>query len=203
MPKSAEKCKEIREQTKEMILQKSILYFAWNGFAGTKISDLAKYIGIGQGTIYSYFDSKEELFREIHKTINREKDIKQVKLLASLPMSAKQKINILSNTILQQLEEEDNFAGVIVLNTQILFEQDVDCSSNNTTYQTELYKYTAKIIEQGQKEGSVVEGAPLKLADYYWGVVYLYALKKLFTTKYEIINSDDLERTVLKGEAKK
>lgn len=38
----------------------------------------------------------------------------------------------------------------------------------------------------------------MKLADYYWGVVYLYALKSLFTTQYEMINVDDLERTVLK-----
>lgn len=199
MPKSAERCKEIKEQTKKMILNKSMLYFARNGFAGTKISDLAKHIGIGQGTIYSYFESKEELFQEIHKIINREKDIKQLKILSSFPITAKQKIHKLTNTILQQLEKDDNFAGMIALNTQLLLEQDADFSMNDTIYQSELYEYTSKIIEQGQKEGSVVAGTPLKLADYYWGVVYLYALKKLFTTKYEMINSEDLERTVLKG----
>lgn len=47
MPKSAERCEEIRQQMREHILQESVLYFAKNGFAGTKISDLAKYIGIG------------------------------------------------------------------------------------------------------------------------------------------------------------
>lgn len=197
MPKSAKRCKEIREQTKEMILYKSMLYFARNGFAGTKISDLAKHIGIGQGTIYSYFESKEDLFQEIYKMVNREKDIKQLRLLSSLPISARQKIHRLTNTILQQLEKDDDFAGVVVLNTQIVFERDKDYSSTGTTYQSELYEYTAKIIEQGQKEGSVVKGTPLKLADYYWGVVYLYALKKLFTTKYEMISSEDLERTLL------
>ncbi len=202
MPKSAERCKEIREQTKEMILYKSMLYFARNGFAGTKISDLAKYIGIGQGTMYSYFESKEALFQEIYKMINREKDIKQLKLLSSFPISAKQKIHKLTNIILENLEKDDDFAGIIVLNTQMLLEQDTDYSSTGTTYQSELYEYTAKIIEQGQKEGSVVTGTPLKLADYYWGVVYLYALKKLFTTKYEMISSEDLERTLLNGKEK-
>ena len=80
----------------------------------------------------------------------------------------------------------------------MLFEQDENCASEGTTYQSKLYQYTAKIIAQGQKEGSVVDGTPLKLADYYWGVVYLYSLKKLFTTKYEMIDAADLERTVLK-----
>ena len=67
MPKSKERCKEIREEMRNTILQKSLLYFARNGFAGTKISDLSKNSGIGQGTIYVYFESKEELFQEILK----------------------------------------------------------------------------------------------------------------------------------------
>ncbi|WP_199825321.1 TetR/AcrR family transcriptional regulator [Gorillibacterium timonense] len=179
------------------ILHESMLYFSKNGFSGTKMSDLAKHIGIGQGTIYVYFQSKEELFQEIHKMINREKDIKQVKVLASLPIPAKRKIHKLTKDVLLQLEKDDRFAGTIALNTQMLLEQDEDYSAG-TTYQSELYTYMAKIIEQGQKEGSVVSGNPLKLADYYWGVVYLYALKKLFTIKYEMISAEDLERTVLK-----
>ncbi len=198
MPKSPERCEEIRTDMRNKILQKSILYFAKNGFSGTKISDLSKYIGIGQGTIYVYFESKDKLFQEIHKMINREKDINQIKLLANLPISAEQKIHKLTKEVLRQLKEDDLFAGMIALNTQILLEQDGGNSTYGTTYQSELYKYMAKIIGQGQKEGSIVSGNPLKLADYYWGVVYLYSLKKLFTTKYEIINSEDLERTVLK-----
>lgn len=37
------------------ILHDSMLYFARNGFSGTKISDLAKHIGIGQGTMMKRF----------------------------------------------------------------------------------------------------------------------------------------------------
>lgn len=198
MPKSPERCEEIRNEMRSKILHESMLYFARNGFSGTKISDLAKHIGIGQGTIYVYFSSKEELFIEIQNMINRDSDIKQLKLLAALPISAEQKIHKLTNTVLTQLKEDESFAGMIALSTQMLFEQDESCASEGTTYQSKLYQYTAKIIAQGQKEGSVVDGTPLKLADYYWGVVYLYSLKKLFTTKYEMIDAADLERTVLK-----
>lgn len=197
MPKSAEKCREIRDEMKSRILHESMLYFARNGFAGTKISDLARHIGIGQGTIYVYFDSKEDLFREIHRMINGEKDIARVKALAMLPIKARQKVHMMSKEIMEQLEENESFAGVIALNTQMVLEEEAGDTAD-TTYQLELYKYTAKIIEQGQKEGSVVEGTPMKLADYYWGVVYLYSLKKLFTTRYEMISAEDLERTILK-----
>lgn len=199
MPKSKERCQEIREQMRETILQKSLLYFARNGFAGTKISDLSRNIGIGQGTIYVYFESKEELFREILKIADGSQTVKQMQLLVKMPVSAKKKLRMLSETIMKRLETDENFAAMIALNTQMLLEKNKEYSSEDTTYQTQLYQYTAKIIEQGQKEKSMVDGSSMKLADYYWGVVYLYSLKRLFTTEYEMISVEDLERTIVKG----
>lgn len=198
MPKSKERCQEIREEMRNTILQKSLLYFAKNGFAGTKISDLAKNIGIGQGTMYVYFESKEELYQEILRIVDYEQELKQMKLLLYLPISAKSKFRRLSERVLQQLQEDEMYAAKIALNTQMLLEQSKEYASVDTSYQSELFACTAKIIEQGQKEGTMVEGSAMKLADYYWGVVYLYALKRLFTTQYEMISADDLERTVLK-----
>ena len=199
MPKSKERCKEIREEMRNTILQKSLLYFARNGFAGTKISDLSKNIGIGQGTIYVYFESKEELFQEILKIANSNEMLKKMKLLVNMPVSAKKKLRMLSEMVLNRLEKDETFAAMIALNTHMLLEKNEAYSSEETTYQTKLYNYTFKIIEQGQKEKSMVDGSSMKLVDYYWGVVYLYSLKRLFTSEYEMISVDDLERTVLKG----
>ena len=100
---------------------------------------------------------------------------------------------------MEKLEADENFAAMIALNTQMLLEKNKEYSSEDTTYQTQLYQYTAKIIEQGQKEKSMVGGSSMKHADYYWGVVYLYSLKRLFTTEYEMISVEDLERTVVRG----
>ena len=107
MPKSQERCQEIREETRAKILNDSMLYFAKNGFAGTKISDLAKHIGIGQGTLYIYFKSKEELFNEIFALTNSSKDIKELKILMNLPISAKKKILKLSDSIMEKLMQDD------------------------------------------------------------------------------------------------
>lgn len=202
MPKSPERCQEIREETRKKILRDAMLYFAKNGFSGTKISDLANYIGIGQGTLYLYFKSKEDLFRELFAVCNNDREIKELKTLSLLPLSAKSKIHRLSKTVLKKLEKDEAYAAKVTLTTQVLFEKN-DYASESTTYQSEIYLYTAKIIEQGQREKSVVDGSSMKLADFYWSVVYLYALKKLFTTKYETITSGDLERILLKDEHKK
>jgi AcrR family transcriptional regulator len=199
MPKSKERCQEIRAEMRSTILQKSLLYFARNGFAGTKIGDLSRSIGIAQGTIYVYFQSKEDLFQEILKIADSQETVHQMEQLASLPIPARQKIRILSETILSRLEADETFAAMIALNTQMLLEKNEAYASGETTYQTNLYDYTAQIIRQGQQEQSMVAGSPMKLADYYWGVVYLYSLKRLFTTQYEMITAEDLERTVMKG----
>lgn len=198
MPKSKARCQEIREEMRNTILQKSLLYFARNGFAGTKIGDLSKNIGIAQGTIYVYFESKEVLFQEILKIADSGDMVSKMKLLTAMPIPAKNKLRMLSETMLRRLEEEETFAAMIALNTQMLLEGSA-YSSGETTYQTKLYDYTAKIIKQGQKEKTMVDGSAMKLADYYWGVIYLYSLKRLFTTQYEMISVEDLERTVLKG----
>ncbi len=197
MPKSLERCQEIREETRAKILHDSMLYFARNGFAGTKINDLAKSIGIGQGTIYIYFKSKEDLFREIYSMIDHGKEIHKLKMLSGLPLSANKKIHILSEFLIHQLEKDENFAAMIVLNVQAMLENNAFTYADSS-YHSDWYTYMADIIRQGQKEGSTVSGVPLKLADLYWGIVYLYSLKRLFTAEYEAITVHDLERVLLR-----
>lgn len=197
MPKSPERCQEIREETRARILHDAMLYFAKNGFAGTKISDLSKSIGIGQGTLYLYFKSKEDLFHAIYSMIDNGEETRKLKILAALPLSAKQKIRKLSEFLVDKLAEDEGFAAMIALNAQATLERN-DFAYEDSSDQSDWYQYTAEIIRQGQREKSVVAGSPMKLADYYWGVVYLYSLKKLFTAKYEAITAYDLARILLK-----
>ena len=199
MPKSPERCAELRGEMRARILRESLRYFARNGFAGTRIADLARGIGIAQGTIYRYFDSKEDLFAALRELVANGADVRELMLLARLPLTAKAKIGRLSASILGRLADDELFAASVVLNTQLMLEEESDADGRPAPYRSELYVHTARIVEQGQREGSVVAGDPLKLADYYWGVAYLYALKRLFTAGYAMIDAADLDRTLLKG----
>lgn len=44
------------------IIAAGLAEFARNGFAATRLSDIARRAGVAKGTIYRYFDSKEALF---------------------------------------------------------------------------------------------------------------------------------------------
>ena len=188
MPKSQERCQEIREETRNLIIRKSILYFAKNGFDGTKISDLSRHIGIAQGTIYIYFKSKEELYSEIFSISDKIAKNDKLTTLVKLPIPAETKIRKMSDYLIKNLKEDEMFSAGIALYTQRLLEVEADQS---------FYKATEKIIKQGQKEGSVVSGNSRKLSELYWGVVYLYAVKNMYQTDFAMINSDDLSRVLL------
>ena len=192
MPKTEQQCQQIREDTRNRILKESSLYFARNGFGDTKIGDLAKHIGIGQGTIYLYFKSKEELFEEIRKSAENKDEIKRLKTLSKLPVPAKTKIEKISAEMEKKLKNDEEYVVKITILSQLLLEQE------ENLYKNDLYKVLAEIVKQGQKEGSVVKGDALYLADLYWGTVYMYALKKLFVPDCKMVTKDTLSRLLVK-----
>ena len=185
MPKTEEQFRQMRDDMRSRILRESSLYFAKNGFGDTKLGDLAKHIGIGQGTIYLYFKSKEELFEEIRRNADNSIEVKKIRALAKLPVSATSKIEKISEEVIKCLDDEE-YAVKITIYTQLLIEQD------SGLYQSDRYEALAGIIKKGQKAGKVRKGDPLMLADLYWGTVYLYALKKLFIKEFRMIDKATL-----------
>lgn len=67
MPATAASKKGTRAAQKEArpkeIVESALAIFARDGFAGTRLEDVAERVGISKGTIYLYFDNKEELFK--------------------------------------------------------------------------------------------------------------------------------------------
>jgi AcrR family transcriptional regulator len=53
------------EARRSDIISAALTLFARKGFAATKLDDVAEAAGVAKGTIYLYFVTKEELFREI------------------------------------------------------------------------------------------------------------------------------------------
>ena len=51
-----------RKDKKGQIIEAAVLVFAQKGFSGAIMAEIAAQAGIGKGTIYEYFDSKENLF---------------------------------------------------------------------------------------------------------------------------------------------
>lgn len=62
---------EIKPDKKELIMEAAMELFLEKGYANTRIIDIAEKAGIGKGTVYAYFESKEEIMVTIIRDIVR------------------------------------------------------------------------------------------------------------------------------------
>lgn len=196
MPKTKRQCEEIREKMNKKIIEGAIIYFAKNGYAGTKISQLAKSIGIGQGTLYNYFTSKEELFLEILKKLKLQNE-SGFENLAKVHIDAESKIKLISERIIKEIENKTITAYSFVLNIRMIEEGTID-NIFTKSYESAPTKILEDIILQGQSEGRVVNGDAYKLADYYWSVVHTLALMNINSKQNKNIDQNWLDRILLK-----
>lgn len=76
---------------------------------------------------------------------------------------------MLSGYVIKQLKESQEFAAVLTLSTQHMYEQEDNIDnihmSSKATYQCEAYELLEKIVVQGQREGGAVYGDAVKLVD--------------------------------------
>ena len=59
-------------QTRARLLDAAKQIFEERGFLEARISDIAERAGLSHGAFYHYFDSKEQVFRELAKTLDDE-----------------------------------------------------------------------------------------------------------------------------------
>ena len=184
MGRSEEKNQEQKKETIQKIEDGALYYFAKYGLAGTKISDLSKYLGISQGLLYRYYSSKEELFKTISKKWIEMRD-NNMQGLVDAPMKGKEKILFLTNYIETSMKKDKKFASFFTI-----FENDSLTSGTKEgslfyIWSNEPVLTLAKIIEQGQKEEDVHQGNSHQMAIGYWGLV--------FAMSHNYISSDTLE----------
>ncbi|WP_206459512.1 TetR/AcrR family transcriptional regulator [Anaerovorax sp. IOR16] len=61
-----------KKQKRELILESTYDIFIEKGYANTKIIDIAEHAGIGKGTVYEYFESKEAIFMALFDYLSNE-----------------------------------------------------------------------------------------------------------------------------------
>jgi AcrR family transcriptional regulator len=80
-----------KEKKRNLILDAAFELLLKNGYSNTKVIDIANRAGIGKGTFYEYFDSKEALVLELVNTKARQDYVMVCAQLENIP-SYKQKL---------------------------------------------------------------------------------------------------------------
>lgn len=89
----------------EIIIQAAMLNFSRFGFKKTSVDDIAKDAGVGKGTIYNYFKSKEELLFKVTE-IQKAKANEKIRAQIKTKVSASDQLKAYFETVLQFFHEE-------------------------------------------------------------------------------------------------
>ncbi len=149
----------VENQKRKDILVAARALFKKKGFHNTKMEEIAFNAGVGKGTLYEYFTSKQEIFDEtcIDKvTVIRD----AIDEISKESICFKEKLNKMLTLKEKNIEYEEASIEGVLSNKNIISEKVVKAMMNHIS---DMYKIIIKIIDQGKKEGVVDENIPSDL----------------------------------------
>jgi len=94
-----------QKDKKDRIIEAAARVFAQKGYAGSSVADIAVKAEIGKGTIYAYFDSKEDLFFAVFEWFILQTGTAAKVSVSHLGGSATQRLEVLSDSIMGMWDE--------------------------------------------------------------------------------------------------
>jgi Transcriptional regulator len=173
-PRNVEKDLQQREKRIKHILDCALEIIAVKGIGSVSINDIAAAANVSIGNMYHYFKSKDEIFGEILRRGQTDYG-EHVTALAASEGSALDKLHRLCES---WLAIDNSWAYTILIHTARLSDSE-EMRRVVTNRFTNNLEPVAGIMEQGQREGLVVEGSPLELAYYFVSLIQGLTLQKM------------------------
>lgn len=167
------------------------------GFDGFKMEDIAKEAGVGKGTIYEYFESKNALFLEMLR-FSTEQFITGLENSLDTGTDLESKIANLSLFGSKFLNSHLNLANSTVSHLSLSEES----KNQFKRYWEEIYKTIERELSNAIERGEVQPGIDLKMAaSIIIGGLNQYAFKMLYGTGLppEKMDHQALARMLLRG----
>lgn len=186
-----------REEKRREILQAAGRIFYYNGFEGTRIDDVAKEAGIGKGTVYEYFSSKQELFEEM-VAYHREQHLENLRGALAGEGTFRGKFIALARYHAEVIQEHAGVFHQMANSTLMSREMGAQLLEQNLMI-TEIFKgLVLEAIEKGELRSDV---DPEIVAAVVLGTVSQYCCKKVMFNhnQGEEINFQEVVDTVMRG----
>jgi len=156
--------KEQREKRRWEILETALELFIRNGYAETRISDIAEKAGISVGLLFHYFGSKLGLYEELIR-IGMEGPSQVIEFDDSDPLCY---FETIAGYILSAIKGSSFTAKMFVLMVQVRLISSVPESVKGLLDDDTLVRKSIAVITAGQSTGQIREGDPLAMAILFW-----------------------------------
>jgi AcrR family transcriptional regulator len=94
-----------RSKKKEQIIEAAARVFARSGYSNAVVADIALQANIGKGTVYEYFNSKEDLFFAVFEWFQKKTEQAAVVGIAALGGGATDRLKALNESLMGQWNE--------------------------------------------------------------------------------------------------
>lgn len=169
MARSQEQNERMRESRKEKIRNAALLQFVKQGLFATRIQDIAAEAGIAQGLLYHYYSSKDEIFVDL---INDalDKTIEASYSVRDMEAGPGEKIRFALERLVDIIEHSQTFLDTCRLITQATNSTAIPMDAQDLIQEKRNIPYLVieKIMEAGQKEGTIIAGDPKMLSVFFW-----------------------------------
>jgi AcrR family transcriptional regulator len=179
MARNEEQNKKMREARRDLILSTAVKLFAVRGPAATRISDIAKAVGMSQGLMYHYFKSKEEIFIEIIRMAFKKLN-SAARELEQLQISPREKLEIMVDEVVRTVGESDDFVWFSALISTVSISDAIPEAAKDIIRKERdvSYRVVARIAADGQAEGTVRPENASDLAVAFWAAIKGLAMHK-------------------------
>ncbi len=176
-------------KVREAILYATGDFLARYGYKKMTIDSLAQQVGIGKGSVYLHFTSKEEIaLSHIDRIIERL--ARELKIIAEKKISPNEKLRqMLLKRVLHRFDSVQHYTQS--LNDLLLAVRPKLLERRRTYFETEA-KIFAKVIEEGQKSKMFTGGNAIEIAETF--LLATNSLLPYSLTTRELGERDDIEK---------
>jgi TetR/AcrR family transcriptional regulator, repressor for uid operon len=145
-----------KEKKKKEIIHAARVVFRSKGFYNCSIAQIAREAGIGKGTIYEYFTSKDELFLEVFFDVFDQIMLKMIETMDTERRPVK-KIKLFFENMAQFYDEMKDELSLLFEFWGMFSRQDekgvIDLNIGN--YYMRFVEHFARIFEEGKQRGTI------------------------------------------------
>ncbi|HSQ77554.1 MAG TPA: TetR/AcrR family transcriptional regulator [Nitrospirota bacterium] len=169
-----------KEEKKKAILSAARTVFAKEGFAATKIEDVAREAGIGKGTIYEYFRSKDDIFFALYEEMKIELHRRIFEFDGI--SSPKVQVNKMITSALLALEEWRDF-GYILLDFWAMHKSGTSMKLRFDEIYDDARSSLSVLIKEGMRTGDFKKVNPSHAASALIAIIDGLMLQWIFNPK--------------------
>ena len=155
-----------REKRRQEILNAALDIFIHKGFEAAKTQDIANAVGMSEGLLFHYFETKEKLYEELLKMAVEGRKL----ALTGIINDGLEYFQTTAKMIFHYLKTEPFVAKMFVLAGQAQNDDALPESVKALMVKAD-FEPTIKKIKQGQKKGDIKKGDPAALAFAFWGAI--------------------------------